>query len=182
MLDLDNILLNCCPQPYGVSWPQLKGHSAHMAKIYVLTINPRIYIIFHSIIVQDQRLWYDLDSRSRSQCTNIAKFLAKPQIPTARLDLDISHNCYPFSKGVSRPWPSLCQLHWSFGHDRCELTRTCEMFPICDDKITENDWCVRKIIGIHCWPKVMLPRSQSHSAPITNILIHYVCNVEHLRH
>ena len=26
----------------------------------------------------------------------------------------------------------------------------CEGFPICDDRITENDRCVIKIIGIHC--------------------------------
>ena len=26
----------------------------------------------------------------------------------------------------------------------------CEEFPICDDRITENDRCVIKIIGIHC--------------------------------
>ena len=45
---------------------------------------------------------------------------------------------------------SLCQLHRSVGHDRCKLSRTCERFPICDDKITENDRCVIKIIGIHC--------------------------------
>ena len=25
----------------------------------------------------------------------------------------------------------------------------CEGFPICDDRITENDRCVIKIIGIH---------------------------------
>ena len=34
-------------------------------------------------------------------------------------------------------------------HDRCKLTQTGERFPICDDKITENDRCVIKIIGIH---------------------------------
>ena len=45
---------------------------------------------------------------------------------------------------------SLCQLHRSVGHDGCKLTRTCERFPICDDKITENDRCVLKIINIHC--------------------------------
>ena len=45
---------------------------------------------------------------------------------------------------------SLCQLHWSVGHDRCKLSRTYERFLICDDKITENDRCVIKIIGIHC--------------------------------
>ena len=45
---------------------------------------------------------------------------------------------------------SLCQLHWSVGHDQCKLTRTCERFPICDDKITENDRCVINGIGIHC--------------------------------
>ena len=27
----------------------------------------------------------------------------------------------------------------------------CEGFRICDDRITENDWCVIKIIGIHWW-------------------------------
>ena len=27
----------------------------------------------------------------------------------------------------------------------------CEGFPICDDRITENDQCVKKIIGIHCY-------------------------------
>ena len=45
---------------------------------------------------------------------------------------------------------SLCQLHRSVGHDRYKLSRTCERFPICDDNITENDWCVIKIIVIHC--------------------------------
>ena len=45
---------------------------------------------------------------------------------------------------------SLCQLHWSVGHDQCKLTWTGERFPICNDKITENDRCVIKIIGIHC--------------------------------
>ena len=44
---------------------------------------------------------------------------------------------------------SLCQLHRSVSHDRCKLIWTCERFPICDDKITENDQCVIKIIGIH---------------------------------
>ena len=39
---------------------------------------------------------------------------------------------------------SLCQLHRSVGHDRRKLSRTCERFPICDDKITENDRCVIK--------------------------------------
>ena len=29
----------------------------------------------------------------------------------------------------------------------------CEGFPICDDRITENDRCVIKIIGIHCYIK-----------------------------
>ena len=33
---------------------------------------------------------------------------------------------------------------------RCKLSRTCERFPIFDDKITENDRCVVKIIGLHC--------------------------------
>ena len=46
--------------------------------------------------------------------------------------------------------PSLCQLHRSVGHDRCKLSRTYERFLICDDKITENERCVIKIIGIHC--------------------------------
>ena len=41
-------------------------------------------------------------------------------------------------------------LHGSVGHDRCKLSRTCERFPICDDKTTENDRYVIKIIGIHC--------------------------------
>ena len=31
------------------------------------------------------------------------------------------------------------------------VRRTCESYPICDDKITENDRCVIKLIGIHCW-------------------------------
>ena len=44
---------------------------------------------------------------------------------------------------------SLCQLHRSVSHDRCKLTRTCERFPICDDKITENYRCVITITGIH---------------------------------
>ena len=48
---------------------------------------------------------------------------------------------------------SLCQLHRSVGHDRCKLSRTCEKFPICDDKITENGRCVIKITGIHCSTK-----------------------------
>ena len=45
---------------------------------------------------------------------------------------------------------SLCQLHQSVSHDGCKLSWTRERFPICDDKITENDRCVIKIIGIHC--------------------------------
>ena len=49
---------------------------------------------------------------------------------------------------------SLWQLHRSVGHDQCKLSRTCERFPICDDKITENDRCVLKIIGIHCGSSV----------------------------
>ena len=32
------------------------------------------------------------------------------------------------------------------GHDG---HANCEEFPICDDRITENDRCVIKIIGIH---------------------------------
>ena len=44
---------------------------------------------------------------------------------------------------------SLCQLLRSVGHDRCKLSWTCERFPICNDKMTENDRCVIKIIGIH---------------------------------
>ena len=51
---------------------------------------------------------------------------------------------------------SLCQLHRSVGHDRCKLSRTYERFLICDDKITENDRCVIKIIGIHCFCMVFL--------------------------
>ena len=41
---------------------------------------------------------------------------------------------------------SVCQLHRSVGHDG---HANCEEFPICDDRITENDRCVIKIIGIH---------------------------------
>ena len=40
--------------------------------------------------------------------------------------------------------PSLCQLHRSVGY--------LEGFPMCDNRITENDRCVIKIIGIHCMP------------------------------
>ena len=50
-----------------------------------------------------------------------------------------------------RFYSSLCQLHRSIGYDRCKLIRTCERFPICDDKVPENDRCVIKIIGIHCY-------------------------------
>ena len=32
----------------------------------------------------------------------------------------------------------------------------CEGFPIHDDRITENDRCVIKIIGIHCLFSVVL--------------------------
>ena len=34
-----------------------------------------------------------------------------------------------------------------------------EGFPVCDDRITENDWCVIRIIGIHC--QFPLPKSIS---------------------
>ena len=47
-------------------------------------------------------------------------------------------------------------MHWSVNHDRCKLTQTCERFPICDNKITKNDQCVIKIIGIHCYRQVCI--------------------------
>ena len=47
---------------------------------------------------------------------------------------------------------SLCQLHRSVGHDRCKLSRTCERFPICDVKITENDRCVRPNKNVCVFP------------------------------
>ena len=53
---------------------------------------------------------------------------------------------------------------------------TCERFPICDDKITENDRCVIKIIGIHCfssenftkkldWKKMVMSRVANYWSP-----------------
>ena len=44
------------------------------------------------------------------------------------------------------------QIEISVQGRHTEASRTCERFPICDDKITENDRCVIKIIGIHCTP------------------------------
>ena len=60
-------------------------------------------------------------------------------------------------------YTSLCQLHWSVGYDQYKLTQSHHIYwyreasqvwvrlvklpyiSICDDRITENDWCI-----IHC--------------------------------
>ena len=41
----------------------------------------------------------------------------------------------------------------------------CEGFPICDDRITENDRCVIKIIGIHCLPTPKLWPGRQETGP-----------------
>ena len=54
----------------------------------------------------------------------------------------------PFGKNL---FPITAITYRFVGHDRCKLTGSCKRFPICDDKTTENDRCVIKIIGMHCY-------------------------------
>ena len=102
----------------------------------------------------DVELLYNLQSYfSFRLCKRIIR--GEPQIRIEVATLPILANptaIYYLSNPHFLRWlkSSLCQLHWSVGHDWCKLTRTCERFPLYDDKITEKDQCVIKIIGIHC--------------------------------
>ena len=46
----------------------------------------------------------------------------------------------------------------------------CEGFPICDDRISENDRCVKKIIGIHCM-SLYTYKISIFSLPISHVKI-----------
>ena len=76
-LDLDNISHNCCPWPKGVSWPWSKVISPRSRSQCIYTENPCpglnsslpcwIWIIFHTVVVHDPRVCYDLEPRSYLQ-------------------------------------------------------------------------------------------------------------------
>ena len=71
---------------------------------------------------------------------------------------------------ISLAYVSLCQLHRSVRHDRCKLSWTGERFPICNDKITENDRCVIKIIGIHCYHVMSVSENCKRQLQVVKIL------------
>ena len=84
-------------------------------------------------------------------CIVTVKMIIKRLLVFTKFDLFIQSNelLSGLVKKICLPDRSLYKLHWSVGHDQCKLSRTCERFPVCDHKITENDRCVIKIIGIH---------------------------------
>ena len=63
---------------------------------------PSLIWIFHTLIVHDRRVCHDLDkSYLKGQGHTYPNSVSGPQLLTAKLDLDISHNCCPYPKGVS---------------------------------------------------------------------------------
>ena len=75
-----------------------------------------IWIIFHTLIVYDRRVCHNIDPRSylwgQGHSAHIPKNLCLGHNSLiAILDLDnISHNCCPWTKGVSWPWPKVISL------------------------------------------------------------------------
>ena len=121
-----------------------------------------------------QNLWYlqkghviriDAMPNMKALCLMVRKLCAELKINKCRSKVKVNITCSKFMVPSKRSCHkqhtcqySLCQLHRSIIHNRCKLTWTCERFPICDDKITENDQCVssgRKSAGdikILSWP------------------------------
>ena len=95
-------------------------------------------------------LWIPIRGHIYKMGLNFPKLATSAQM----LKLTISHMVKEWCQSnANYIRPSVMTLaNYSVGHDWCKLSRTRERFPkhACDDKITQNDWCVIKIIGIRC--------------------------------
>ena len=164
-------------QHYTNIWFSMKIHfllSQIEKKIYENMKKKIIdYLIDYACpIISDNRLWNFSDCTSlliilmsllvcRSHCYIMevhVKWSCAQHIPSILINFSLIKICIQWVKITSYFWYqcNMCnksypayanELHQSVGHDRCKLTWTCERFPICDDKITENDQCVIKLLA-----------------------------------
>ena len=90
---MDNIICNCCPWPKNGSWPWTKvtspsssslcTHGQHSCPGHNSLLPCWIWKIFHIIVVRDQRVYHDLDSRSYFQghSAHVPKILVRALTP-----------------------------------------------------------------------------------------------------
>ena len=98
------------------------------------------------------------------------------QLLSAKLDLDnISHNCCPWPKGVSWPWPKVISPR-----SRSQCTHTQNPCPGHNSSLQSWSWIIFHTIVVH-YPRVchdLGPRSylqgQGHSAHIPKICVRVI--------
>ena len=125
-----------------------------------------IWIIFHTIVVDEFRMCHDLDPRSFLQAKvavhTYQKSVSMPKLLPAMLyPNNISRSCCSWPKDVSWSWPKIISLR-----SRSHCTPTRNLFPGHNSLLRCWIWIIFHTIVVHepktwPWPKVIFPRSKS---------------------